>query len=135
MNIVVGYVRTSAGEAAMDAALAEARLRGASLVVVHSTKGGQREDAAETVAYQEAFEAVDRRLAGEGVDYRMRQLTRGNEPVEDIIEVAREEGAALIVIGLRRRSAVGKFVLGSNAQEILMEADCPVLAVKAHAPR
>jgi nucleotide-binding universal stress UspA family protein len=48
-----------------------------------------------------------------------------------MVEIADEEGADLIVIGLRRRSPVGKLVLGSNAQDILLSANCPVLAVKA----
>jgi multicomponent K+:H+ antiporter subunit A len=46
-------------------------------------------------------------------------------------QVAEDEGADLIVIGIRRRSAVGKLVLGSNAQDVLLNASCPVLAVKA----
>ena len=47
--------------------------------------------------------------------------------------MAESEGAALIVIGLRRRSPVGKLLLGSNSQTLLLHADCPVLAVKAAA--
>ena len=61
----------------------------------------------------------------------MRDYVRGNDPADDLIDVAEKENAALIVIGLRRRSPVGKLLLGSNAQEILLKADCPVLAVKA----
>ena len=60
-------------------------------------------------------------------------LARGNDPAQDLIEVAESEGAALIVIGLRRRSPVGKLLLGSNSQTLLLHADCPVLAVKAAA--
>ena len=61
----------------------------------------------------------------------MRQLVRGLEPAEDLIAVAEEVAADVIVIGLRRRSPVGKLILGSNAQRILLDAPCPVLAVKA----
>ena len=39
-------------------------------------------------------------------------------------------GAILIVVGYRRRSPAGKFLLGSDAQQILLEAPCPVLAVR-----
>ena len=53
------------------------------------------------------------------------------DPAEDLISVADEESADFIVIGLRRRSPVGKLILGSNAQRILLDASCPVLAVKA----
>ncbi len=53
------------------------------------------------------------------------------DPAEDLINVAGEVSADFIVIGLRRRSPVGKLILGSNAQRILLDAPCPVLAVKA----
>jgi nucleotide-binding universal stress UspA family protein len=61
----------------------------------------------------------------------VRQLVRGNDPSQDLIEVANEVNADFIVIGLRRRTPVGKLILGSNAQRILLDASCPVLAVKA----
>ena len=60
----------------------------------------------------------------------MRQLVRGFEPAEDLISIAEASDAELIVIGLRRRTPVGKLILGSNAQRILLDAHCPVLAVK-----
>jgi nucleotide-binding universal stress UspA family protein len=68
-----------------------------------------------------------------GIEHEVRQLVRGNEPAEDLIAVAEEVSADFIVIGLRRRTPVGKLILGSNAQRILLDASCPVLAVKAEA--
>ena len=57
---------------------------------------------------------------------------RASSPAEDLINIAEARSTAeLIVIGLRRRSPVGKLILGSNAQRILLDAPCPVLAVKA----
>lgn len=50
------------------------------------------------------------------------------------IAVAQERRPALIVLGIRRRSRVGKLLLGSIAQTILLEVDCPVLVVKATGP-
>lgn len=131
MKIVVGYIRSPEGDAALSAAIAEAKLRDGELVVVHSMRGGARDEAAQTVAYREELEAVEQRVAAEGVPLRVRELVRGQSPAEDLIEVAHSEGAGLIVIGLRKRSPVGKLVLGSNAQDILLAAECPVLAVKA----
>ena len=66
-----------------------------------------------------------------GVAYEVRQLGRVFEPAEDLLSIAEASEAELIVIGLRRRSPVGKLILGSNAQRILLDAHCPVLAVKA----
>ncbi|MDQ1669079.1 MAG: hypothetical protein QOE40_1140, partial [Actinomycetota bacterium] len=74
---------------------------------------------------------VRAQLDREGIEHEVRQLVRGLEPAEDLISVAEEVGADFIVIGLRRRTPVGKLILGSNAQKVLLEAPCPVLAVKA----
>ena len=70
-------------------------------------------------------------LDDSGVAYEVRQLTRGFEAAEDLVSVAEANDAVLIVIGLRRRTPVGKLILGSNAQRVLLDAHCPVLAVKA----
>jgi nucleotide-binding universal stress UspA family protein len=131
MAIVVGYVPTKEGRAALSTAAAEARLRNARLVVINSNRGGKDLDRAEAATYEEALEGVRRELDEAGVEHEVRQLVRGMEPAEDLIAVAQEVGADLIVIGLRRRTPVGKLILGSNAQRILLDAPCAVLAVKA----
>ena len=131
MKILVGYIKSAEGQAALEAAVAETRLRGGELVVVHSMRGGTRGEAEQAVTYREELEAIDSRLAGEGITHRNRELVQGQSPAEDLLQAAKEENADLIVIGLRRRTPVGKLLLGSNAQDILLQADCPVLAVKA----
>jgi nucleotide-binding universal stress UspA family protein len=131
MRIVVGFLRSPEGRAALQRAIEEARLRDAELLVVHSFKGGPREDEREIVAYREEFERLEQQLQGEDIRYRLKEYVRGNAPDDDLLQFARDEDADLIVIGIRRRSPVGKLVLGSNAQDILLQADCPVLAVKA----
>lgn len=60
----------------------------------------------------------------------LHDVARGQSPPEDVVQTVDENDAELVVIGIRRRTAVGKLVLGSNATEILMRAPCPVLAVK-----
>jgi len=129
-TVVVGFIRSAEGQAAVDAAVEEVRRRGGRLVVVHSAKGGDQ-DAETVVADRDALEALEGRLRGDGVEVVVRDFARGNDPADDLVDVADAEQAVLIVIGLRRRSPVGKLLLGSNAQQILLKADCPVLAVKA----
>jgi nucleotide-binding universal stress UspA family protein len=131
MAVVVGYVPTEEGRAALHRAAQECKLRNARLVVINSNRGGKDLDAAEATRDEEELDAVRAELDSVGVSNEVRQLVRGLEPAEDIISVAQEVSADLIVIGLRRRSPVGKLILGSNAQRILLEAPCPVLAVKA----
>lgn len=130
-TVVVGYVPKPEGEAALAKAIDEAKLRGVKLVVVNSHRGGQDFDSAEARRVESELEAVHQRLEASGIEHDMRQLVRGFEPAEDLISIAEANDAELIVIGLRRRSPVGKLILGSNAQRILLDAHCPVLAVKA----
>jgi nucleotide-binding universal stress UspA family protein len=129
-TVVVGFIRSQEGQAAVDAAVEEVGRRGGRLVVVHSSKGGDQ-DPETVIADREAVEALETRLRSEGIEVVVRDFARGNDPAEDLVDVAEREQAALLVIGLRRRSPVGKLLLGSNAQRILLTADCPVLAVKA----
>jgi nucleotide-binding universal stress UspA family protein len=131
MSIVVGYVPKAEGRAALRRAAEEARLRGTKLIVLNSHRGGRDLDGEESARSDAELARVGAELAAAGIEHEVRQLVRGLEPAEDLIAVAEEESADFIVIGLRRRSPVGKLILGSNAQRILLDAPCPVLAVKA----
>jgi nucleotide-binding universal stress UspA family protein len=131
MSIVVGYVPRAEGRAALRRAAEEARLRSVRLVVVNSNRGGPHLDDEEAVEHERELAEVRAQLDADGVENEVRQLVRGLDPADDLIAVAKETNADFIVIGLRRRTPVGKLILGSNAQRILLEAPCPVLAVKA----
>jgi nucleotide-binding universal stress UspA family protein len=132
MDVVVGFVRSKEGEAALNRGVEEARVHGARLTVVHSSRGIGHESAEDVIADREELERIDAELVAAGVDHEMREVVLGHTPAVDIVDVANEIGAELIVIGIRRRSPVGKLLLGSDAQEILLLADCAVLAVKLH---
>jgi nucleotide-binding universal stress UspA family protein len=130
-TIVVGYVPKSEGRAALRRAVEEAQLRKAKLVIVNSHRGGRDFDPEDALETEGQLQEVRDQLGQSGVDNEIRQLVRGMDPAEDLINVAEEVRADFIVIGLRRRTPVGKLILGSNAQRILLDATCPVLAVKA----
>lgn len=117
-TIVVGYSATAEGRAALHRAVAEATLRHSSLVVVH------------TLAAQEVSD-LQAELTASGVAHEIKEATDALDPAEELIAAAVASDAEFIVIGLRRRSPVGKLLLGSNAQRVLLDASCPVLAVKA----
>lgn len=116
--IVVGYSSKPEGRAALKRALAEAALRHAELVVVHTSLD---------------VEVADLRaeLATSGIPHEVKEAADALDPAEELLTTAESRGAEFIVIGLRRRSPVGKLLLGSNAQRVLLDASCPVLAVKA----
>ncbi|MFS0698347.1 universal stress protein [Cellulomonas sp. 179-A 4D5 NHS] len=128
MGIVVGYLATPEGRAALETASGEAERRGESLVVVVSERGDETDEHRQET--QAALDAVRSELTSRGIEHDVRVLARGRDVAEDLIGTAEEVGAGLIVIGLRRRSPVGKLILGANAQRILLDSPCPVLAVK-----
>ena len=130
-TIVVGYVPKPEGKAALRRAAEEARLRNARLVVVNSHRGGREFDRDDAIESEAQLEEVRSELRDAGVEHEVRQLVRGMDPADDLVNVANEVNAEFIVIGLRRRSPVGKLILGSNAQRVLLDAPCPVLAVKS----
>lgn len=130
-TIVAGYVPRPEGRAAVLRGVEEARLREGRLIVVQSARGGASLDSETAVEIDTTMEAIHEFLHESGVPHEVRTLVRGSSPAEDLLSVATEEQAELIVIGLRRRSPVGKLIMGSNAQRVLLEAGCPVLAVKA----
>ena len=127
MSIVIAYSPDIYGRAALDHGLAEALLRETTLVVVNVTRGDSLVDS--HYAHEEEVQQVLNRLEAEGVDAKVR-----GEIVPDIADavlaVAEEENATLIVVGVRHRTPVGKMLLGSVAQRIILDARCPVLAVK-----
>jgi nucleotide-binding universal stress UspA family protein len=129
--IVVGYVPKPEGRAALELSVTEAAMRQCSLVVVNSYRGGREFRSGDAAGSEPELSDVRASLEAAGVQHEIRQLVRGLDPAEDLLKVAEEVSAELIIIGLRRRSPVGKLILGSNAQRILLDAPCPVLAVKA----
>jgi nucleotide-binding universal stress UspA family protein len=130
-TIVVGYVPKPEGRAALRRAVEEAQLREAKLIIVNSHRGGRDFDKEDALETETQLQDVRDQLSDSGVENEIRQLVRGLEPAEDLIKVAEDVAADFIVIGLRRRTPVGKLILGSNAQRILLDAPCPVMAVKA----
>jgi nucleotide-binding universal stress UspA family protein len=57
-------------------------------------------------------------------------LIRGLTPGEDLVEFAEENKVDEILVGVKRRSKVGKLLMGSTAQYVILKASCPVVSVK-----
>jgi nucleotide-binding universal stress UspA family protein len=128
MTVLAGFIPTPEGQAAFAAALDEAQRRGEDLVVLNSPRSGAPVSA--DVAAPALIEDLRARAKAAGVKADVRQGGHVGDAADEVLRVAEELNASVIVIGLRRRSPVGKFLLGSNAQRVLLGADRPVLAVK-----
>jgi nucleotide-binding universal stress UspA family protein len=129
MTILVAYSADVYGSAALDYGIAEAERAGDRLVVANVTKGDKLVDprfagAADAAAVQERLEKL-------AVDAELRQAM-SPDVAEELLSIAEAESPRLLVVGIRRRTPMGKLLMGSVAQRLILDAHCPVVAVKPH---
>ena len=128
MTIVIGYVPTSVGDAALDAGLAEAAAHGDDVVILNSPR--RRSTVDRDLIDETAAADLLARAHEAGVSATVDQSDHGSDIVDTFEALVERHDARLVVIGLRRRSPVGKLVMGSDAQRLLLDLDVPILAVK-----
>ncbi|RID99274.1 universal stress protein [Simplicispira hankyongi] len=129
MTILVAYVSRPEGRAALDKAIELSKERQERMLIVNAGPGGQQEDASLVPAFE--VEQIEEQIAAQGIQGEFKQFVRGKNAVEEINDLVETGDISILIIGLRKRTAVGKLILGSVAQEILMTVPCPVLCVKA----
>jgi nucleotide-binding universal stress UspA family protein len=130
MKILVGFDGSRVSEAALKLAAEHAQAFDAQILLVQSMVGGpemQRSD----------FENAERELLSRKNQFREKKIAcesllsvRGLAPGEDLVRLAKEQKVDEIIVGVRRRSKVGKLVFGSTAQYVILNAPCPVVTVK-----
>ena len=128
MTVLVAFLPTPEGEAAFAAGLTEASRRGEDVLLLNSPRGGAPVSA--DVAPPEVVASLSARAEAAGVRLETHQEPHSGELADEVVRVAGTVDASVIVIGLRRRSPVGKLLMGSTEQRILLDADRPVLSVK-----
>lgn len=127
MTVLLAYLPNERGSTAFTAALEQARFMETSLVVVNVASGEAPLDP--RIAPEADLAALVARAAEAGVDARVEQPLQGDVATA-ILDTARAHDARLVVVGVRHRSAVGKMLMGSVAQRVILDSDVPVLAVK-----
>jgi len=129
-KIVVGYDGSNTGKAALAVAKEQSKAFDAKVFVIESQVGGSDTDTQDIKEAEENLEFAESYFKEQNIPCETHLLVRGVEPGEDIIQFAKDNDADLIIVGVRRRSKVGKLMFGSTAQLVILEALCPVLTVK-----
>ena len=129
MKILVGYDGSNVSREAIELAAEHAKTFKAEIIIVHSMVGGPEvprkdfEDAEKDLDY-EKNRLLDQKIPCDSI-----LSVRGMEAGEDLVRLAEENKAEEIIIGVRRRSKVGKLLFGSTAQYVILNAKCPVVSV------
>jgi nucleotide-binding universal stress UspA family protein len=129
-NIIVGYDGTDTAKAALALAKAHAKAFGAKICVVESLVGGNETKVEEIKAAEDNLEYAKQFIESDNISCETHLLIRGVVPGEDIVQFAKDNQAEEIIVGVRKRSKVGKLMFGSTAQYVILEAPCPVVTVK-----
>ena len=130
MKIVVGYDGTSAAKEALDLAKIHAKALGATVEVVTSMEKGTEDQREEIEQAERALEWAKSLFEENNIKCGSHLLIRGMAPGEDLVEFAKENNVDEIIVGVKRRSKVGKLLMGSTAQFVILQAGCPVVSVK-----
>ncbi|MDI9894014.1 universal stress protein [Rhodococcus sp. IEGM 1381] len=124
MTVIVGYSPTTEGKGALPFAFREAHMRGTDLIVV------AEDNSASDAEFGATVESARDEVSAVGVTTKVHDNEPGRSHADNLIDLSFDEQTELVVIGIRRRSPVGKLFMGSISQRVLLEAHCPVTAVK-----
>jgi nucleotide-binding universal stress UspA family protein len=130
MKILMGYDGSNVSKDAMEIAITHAKAFDAEVHVVMSVEKGSEGDVKEIADGESALEYAKSVFEDKGINCETHLLVRGLSPGEDLIDFSNAKGVDEIVMGVKKRSKVGKFLMGSTAQYVILNAKCPVVTVK-----
>ena len=128
--IIVGIDDSKVTQAVLKMAAKYARAFNATIVLVTSMRGGPDVSRQEFVLAEKVLSKAEVFFQEADIACEAHMSVRGLEPGEDIVRFAEEKKAQQIIIGVKRRSKVGKLLFGSNAQYVILNAPCPVLTIR-----
>jgi nucleotide-binding universal stress UspA family protein len=130
MKILVGYDGSNASKEALNLSVEHAKAFRAEIIVITSRQSGETAEVKSIRQDEKDLEEVKQLFEKSAISCETHLLIRGLSPGEDIVSFAKEQNVNAVIIGVKRRSRVGKALFGSNAQHIILNAPCPVTTVR-----
>lgn len=128
MSVIAAYTPNRLGHVLLTYAIEEARRRRTRLVVINAMAGAALADP--SAALPEDVDEVRGLLMAADVEFEIRQSPLGTTAAQAILEAAADLDADVVVVGIRGRTPVGKLLLGSTAQQVLLRSPVPVLSIR-----
>jgi nucleotide-binding universal stress UspA family protein len=130
MKILVGYDGSAPAKEALKLARKHAAVFGATVDVIASMEEGTGDQLPEIEKAERGLEWAKSLFAEKDIPCTTHLMIRGLSPGEDLVNFAKDNKVDEIIVGVKRRSKVGKLIMGSTAQYVILEANCPVVSVK-----
>ena len=130
MKIMVGYDQSNVAKEALKLAKKHAKAFDAKVYVVRSLAQSREMKREDIQKAEQELEKIRRSFRDEGIECKTEAIVSSITPGEDLVQFVTEREIDEIIVGVKRRSKVGKLIFGSNAQYIILMAPCPVVAVK-----
>ena len=131
MKILVCYDGSNVAKDGIKLARHHAKVFGASLLIVKALPQSHELSYDDIQKEESSLESEAKELLEESdVTYETHAIVTNLSAGEEIIEFAGRNEVDEIVIGIRKRSKVGKLVFGSTAQYVILSAPCPVVSVR-----
>ena len=125
-KILLAYVPSATSEAAFDFAVEEAERRDASLLVLASERAPDPRKARGVTDQR----PLQERLEETGLGFELRTVPKRDDPADDILDAVEHDDVDLVILGIRKRTPIGKILLGSTSQRVAIESPVPVVLVK-----
>jgi nucleotide-binding universal stress UspA family protein len=130
MNIMVGYDRSNVAKEALVLVKKHAKAFDAKVYLLTALAQGPDLQLEDIQKAEHELERLRISFKEDGIPCETHAIVSSQSAGEDLVQFAQENGIDEIVIGVRRRSKVGKLLFGSNAQYIILQATCPVVTIK-----
>ncbi len=130
MKILAGYDHSEASKAALRVAVEHAAAFKAKVYIVTSLTQNRELTREDIQRVENRLQTLEKSLKKDKIPCEVHAKVSAHSAGESLLEFAAENEIDEIFVGVRRRSRVGKLLLGSNAQYIILQASCPVVAVK-----
>ncbi len=130
MNIMVGYDGTKVAKEVLLASIEHAKAFGANVHLITSLTSGEEKDRTDIEQAEAKVEYARGLIESKDIQCQTHLMIRGLSVGEDLVQFANDNDIDEIVVGIKKRSKVGKLIMGSTAQYVILKAKCPVLTVK-----
>lgn len=131
MNLMICYDESESASKGLELVTSRAELLGARVFVVSIMPSGADISEREIKQQEKALDRIKRQLQQKNISCEVTLSVSSESPGEALVSFARENSIDEVVVGIKRRSKVGKLIFGSTAQYVILFAPCPVVTVKS----